>query len=117
MHVRLRVPQGTDIVATKLTVTFGGNSGWHSHPGGAAIVIVQQGDITIYRSIRNGDDKQGQSESDQEKGGQFPHYVINTYTHGQSFTELPGEVDLVGYLSRLTADPVGGELLDRDAAR
>lgn len=56
---------------------------------------IQQGDITIYRSIRKGDDGQGQSESDQERGRHFPHCVINNCTHGQSFTELPGEVDLV----------------------
>ena len=93
-HATLPLRQGQDIVAVKLTVTGGGNSGWHSHPGGA-IVIVQEGDITIYRSIRHGDDRQGQSKSDQERGGHFPHCVINTYTHGQSFTELPGEVDLV----------------------
>lgn len=90
-HANLPFRSGLDIVTAKITVTPGGSSGWHSHPGGA-IVIVQQGDVTIYRSIRNGDDG---SESDQERGGRFPHCVINTYTHGQSFVELPGEVDLV----------------------
>ena len=93
-HETLPLRQGTDIVAAQLTVKPSGSSGWHSHPGGA-IIVVQQGDITIYRSITKGDDGQGQSESDQQGGSRFPHCVINHYSHGQSFTELPGEVDLV----------------------
>ena len=32
---------GTDIVMVQLTVEPGGSSGWHSHPGGAIIVVTQ----------------------------------------------------------------------------
>ena len=63
---------GMDIVVSKVTVVPGGSSGWHSHPGGA-IVIVQQGEVTIYESVGN-------------------HCDITTYTQGQSFIERPGVV-------------------------
>jgi quercetin dioxygenase-like cupin family protein len=71
----LPLEQGSDIVVLKITVAPGGSAGWHSHPGGA-IVIVQQGDITVYESVGN-------------------HCDITAYTHGQSFIERPGEVDQV----------------------
>ena len=57
---------------SKNVVEVGGYSGWHSHPGGA-IVLVQQGEITTYRSV----------------GG---HCDITTYTAGQSFIERPSDV-------------------------
>jgi quercetin dioxygenase-like cupin family protein len=57
----------------QITVNPGGSSGWHSHPGGA-IIIVKQGELTVYRSV--GSDCQ-----------------TTTYTAGQAFIERPGEVD------------------------
>ena len=59
----------------QITVVPGGSSGWHSHPGGA-IVVVQQGSLTVYESV----------------GGRCE---ITTYTAGQAFVERPGEVDQV----------------------
>jgi hypothetical protein len=90
-HESLRLRQGLDIVVLRNTLAPGGLSGWHSHPGGA-IVVVQQGEITIYASVAKGDDEQGQSQSDQEKGDRFPQCVITRYTQGQAFVEAPGEV-------------------------
>jgi quercetin dioxygenase-like cupin family protein len=72
-HGTLPLGQGLDIVVSKITVVSGGSSGWHSHPGGA-IVIVQQGEVTLYTSVGN-------------------HCDITRYTQGQSFVERPGEVD------------------------
>jgi quercetin dioxygenase-like cupin family protein len=72
-HGTLPLEQGSDIVVSKITVVPGGSSGWHSHPGGA-IVVVQQGELTLYTSIGN-------------------HCDITTYTRGQSFVERPGEVN------------------------
>ena len=66
---------GTDIVMSQITVVPGGSSGWHSHPGGA-IVVVSQGSLTVYRSI----------------GSQCE---ITTYGAQQAFVERPGEVDQV----------------------
>jgi quercetin dioxygenase-like cupin family protein len=66
---------GTDVALAQITVIPGGSSGWHSHPGGA-IVVVQQGSLTVYGSV--GD----QCET-------------TTYTAGQAFVERPGEVDQV----------------------
>jgi len=66
---------GTDIAMAQITVVPGGSSGWHSHPGGA-IVVVRQGTLTVYRSI----------------GSQCE---IETYNAQQAFIERPGEVDQV----------------------
>jgi quercetin dioxygenase-like cupin family protein len=57
----------------QITVNPGGSSGWHSHPGGA-IIIVQTGTLTVYRSL-----------------GSQCHPT--TYSAGQAFIERPGEVD------------------------
>lgn len=64
---------GTDIVMSQITVVPGGSSGWHSHPGGA-IVVVKTGSLTVYRSI----------------GSQCQ---VTTYGAGQAFVERPGELD------------------------
>ena len=66
---------GTDVAMAQITVVPDGSSGWHSHPGGA-IVVVKQGSLTVYRSIGS------QCESE-------------TYSAGQAFIERPGEVDQV----------------------
>ncbi len=66
---------GTDVAIAQITVDPGGSSGWHSHPGGA-IVVVQQGSLTVYESV----------------GGKCE---ITTYSAGQAFVERPGEVDQV----------------------
>ena len=74
----LALKRGTDVVvvmntfAAATATTPGGSSGWHSHPGGA-IVVVAQGEITIYRSVGSVCD-------------------AKTYTAGQSFVERPNDV-------------------------
>jgi quercetin dioxygenase-like cupin family protein len=88
-HGDLRVHPGLQIVVVKATVEAGGSSGWHSHPGGA-IVIVQQGEITTYRSLEKGDEQEG-SRSGDGVSAPFPQCIITRYTQGQSFIERPGE--------------------------
>lgn len=66
---------GTNVAMAQITVVPGGSSGWHSHPGGA-IVVVQQGSLTVYEAV----------------GGRCE---IATYSAGQAFVERPGEVDQV----------------------
>lgn len=66
---------GTDVAMAQITVEPGGSSGWHSHPGGA-IIVVKTGTVTVYRSIGS------QCQS-------------TTYSAGQAFIERPGEVDQV----------------------
>jgi quercetin dioxygenase-like cupin family protein len=78
-HGSLPLRQGLDIVAVKVTLSHGGSSGWHSHPGGG-ITIVVQGELTVYSTKGNGD-----GEADER-------CVITRYTQGQAFLELPGEV-------------------------
>src|SRR5690349_8689887 len=75
----LPIKMGTDVVMAQITVDPGGSSGWHSHPGGA-IVIVKTGTLTVYRSL----------------GSQCQ---IETYNAGQAFIERPGELDNVLNLS------------------
>jgi quercetin dioxygenase-like cupin family protein len=64
---------GTDVAMAQITVDPGGSSGWHSHPGGA-IVVVKTGTLTVYESTGNKCD-------------------TTTYQEGQAFVERPGEVD------------------------
>jgi quercetin dioxygenase-like cupin family protein len=63
--------EGTDVVVAQNTFQPGGSSGWHSHPG-AAVVVVQSGQITIYRERITGGGCQAQ-----------------TYQAGQTFIERP----------------------------
>ena len=65
----------TDIAMAQITVEPGGSSGWHSHPGGA-IVVVKQGSLAVHQAIGS----QCQTE---------------TYSAGQAFIERPGELDQV----------------------
>ena len=64
--------EGTDVVVVKNTFVAGGSSGWHSHPGGA-IVVVTVGEITLYRSVGN-------------------HCDATRYIAGQAFIERPSDV-------------------------
>ena len=73
-HGTIRLRSGTDIAMAQITVNPGGSSGWHSHPGGA-IVIVKEGALTVY--------------SPGEKG----RCQTTRYAAGQAFIERPGEVD------------------------
>ena len=66
---------GTDVAMAQITVDVGGSSGWHSHPGGA-IIVVKQGALTVYQSVGN-------------------KCQSTTYSAGQAFIERPGEVDQV----------------------
>jgi quercetin dioxygenase-like cupin family protein len=68
----LPIQNGMDVAMSQITVTPGGQSGWHSHPGGA-IIVVQQGSLTLYRSHGR-------------------HCHIDTYSAGQAFIERPREV-------------------------
>ncbi len=69
----LPLQAGTDVAVAQITVNPGGSSGWHSHPGGA-IVVVKQGSLTVYRSV----------------GGMCETTI---YSAGQSFFERPDEVN------------------------
>src|SRR4249920_1307077 len=70
-HGTIPLQFGTDVAMAQITVDPGGSSGWHSHPGGA-IIIVQQGSLTVYSPVGN-------------------RCEITTYSAGQAFVERPGE--------------------------
>ena len=63
---------GTDVAMAQITVAPGGSSGWHSHPGGA-IIIVKEGSLTVFESVGN-------------------RCETTTYGAGQAFVARPGEV-------------------------
>ena len=65
--------EGTDIVMVQITVAPGGSSGWHSHPGGA-IIVIKLGALTVYRS----------------DGSECKTF---NFTAGQAFLERPGELN------------------------
>jgi quercetin dioxygenase-like cupin family protein len=66
---------GRDVAMAQITVQPGGSSGWHSHPGGA-IVVLKTGTLTVYESVGS-------------------RCEVSTYSAGQAFVERPGEVDQV----------------------
>ena len=74
-HGTIPLKFGTDVAMAQITVDPGGSSGWHSHPGGA-IIVVKQGSLTVYSSVGS-------------------KCETTTYTAGQAFIERPGEVDQV----------------------
>jgi quercetin dioxygenase-like cupin family protein len=74
-HGTIPLQFGTDVAMAQITVDPGGSAGWHSHPGGA-IVVVKQGSLTVYTSVGH-------------------HCRTTTYSAGQAFIERPGEVDNV----------------------
>ncbi len=84
----LAVKPGLEVVVTKNTIKPGGTSGWHSHPGGA-IVVVFAGQVTTYRSSGRDQSEEGNDRAGDNDGDS--RCVINTYTAGQSFIERPGE--------------------------
>jgi len=45
---RTHIPKGQDVVMVQNTFVPGGYSGWHTHPG-LAVVVVQSGQIKLYR--------------------------------------------------------------------
>jgi quercetin dioxygenase-like cupin family protein len=65
--------KGNDVVTTQNTIAPSGFSGWHSHPG-VAMIVVQAGELTLYRERVGGDNCTSQ-----------------TYSAGQVFLELPGD--------------------------
>ena len=74
-HGTIPLQVGTDVAMAQITVQPGGSAGWHSHPGGA-IVVVKQGSLTVYSPVG-------------------PKCQTTTYSAGQAFIERPGEVDNV----------------------
>ena len=74
-HGTIPLRFGTDVAMAQITVVPGGSSGWHSHPGGA-IIIVKEGALTVYSPVGH-------------------KCRTTTYSAGQAFIERPGEVDQV----------------------
>ena len=49
LDVELRASGPTDVQMLQNTIAPGGTYGWHSHPG-PSIVVVQSGELTLYRA-------------------------------------------------------------------
>ena len=72
-HGTIPLHFGADVAMAQITVAPGGSSGWHSHLGGA-IIVVKQGSLTVYSAVGS-------------------KCETTTYSAGQAFIERPGEVD------------------------
>lgn len=72
-HGTIPLKFGADVAMVQITVQPGGSSGWHSHPGGA-IIVVKEGVLSVYSPRHH-------------------RCTITTYREGQAFIERPGEVD------------------------
>lgn len=83
-HGSLPIPKGKQIVVFRNDVDEGAMSGWHSHPGGA-IVVVATGQITTYRSVGNDQGEKGDGNTGNT------HCVTTIYHAGDAFIERPGE--------------------------
>ena len=49
-HGTIPLQFGADVAVAQITVAPGGSSGWHSHLGGA-IIVVKQGSLTVYSAL------------------------------------------------------------------
>ena len=94
----------TEVAIQKVTITPGGHTGWHTHPG-PILAIVTEGQIKHTRFT--------------EKDGCIER-VFGPDESEQAFVEVPnqvhmarneGNVDAVLYIARLNI-PVGGEITD-----
>ena len=94
----------TEVAIQKVTITPGGHTGWHTHPG-PILAIVTEGQINHTRFTK----KDGCIER-----------VFGPGESEQAFVEVPnqvhmarnkGDVDAVLYIARLNI-PVGGEITD-----
>jgi quercetin dioxygenase-like cupin family protein len=95
-----------DVAMAEITVEPGGSSGWHTHPGGA-IIVVKEGTPTVYHPFRG-------------------RCKATTYSAGQAFIERPGEVDnvvntgtvpYVLYVTFPNVPPGGSARIDEPAPR
>ncbi|MGZ8597038.1 MAG: cupin domain-containing protein [Actinomycetota bacterium] len=71
-RVRLQQGEGKTTVVADFTLTPGGTTGWHSHPG-KTLVLVTAGEFTLYR------DRDGRCRT-------------RTYGPGEGFVEPPSSV-------------------------
>ena len=94
----------TEVAIQKVTITPGGHTGWHTHPG-PIVAIVTEGQINHTRF--------GKKDGCIER-------VFGPGESEQAFVEVPnqvhmarnkGDVDAVLYIARLNI-PVGGEITD-----
>jgi quercetin dioxygenase-like cupin family protein len=55
LGLKIRADEPTDVAVVQATLTPGGFTGWHGHPG-PSLVIVKSGTITMYQPSRRDDD-------------------------------------------------------------
>lgn len=82
---KARIPEGKDVVMVQNTFVAGGSSGWHTHPG-LAVIVVQSGEITLYREAVGG----GTCHTHTYHAGQvfYEHHNVaqNAINHGSTDT-------------------------------
>lgn len=61
--IKTKGKEAFDVVVQEITFTPGGQSGWHSHPG-QAIVVIESGTFTTYRAVGGDDDDDDDADDD-----------------------------------------------------
>ena len=103
LDVVLQSSGPTDVQMLQNTITPGGTYGWHSHPG-PSIVVVQSGELTLYRAADAGCTPQvfGPGTGFVDQGGNV-HLVRNE-----------GSVDAVVYVTSIIPQGAGRRIDELD---
>jgi hypothetical protein len=80
MGFKIRADEPTDIALVEASLTPGGYTGWHGHPG-PSLVVVKSGTLTMYQP-RRGDDH----DDDAVRQGSC---LVQTFSAGQAFVHPP----------------------------
>src|SRR6476659_9210694 len=77
--VKIKTKGLSDVYVVKNTITPGGHTGWHSHPG-PSIISVVSGQATEYRSDSPDGIVHAASTSFVDEGGDHAHIMVNEGT-------------------------------------
>jgi len=77
--VKIKTKGVSDVYVAKNTITPGGHTGWHSHPG-PSIISVVSGQATEYRSDSPDGIVHAASTSFVDEGGDHAHIIVNEGT-------------------------------------
>ena len=77
--VKIKTKGVSDVYVVKNTITPGGHTGWHSHPG-PSIISVVSGQATEYRSDSPDGIVHAASTSFVDEGGDHAHIIVNEGT-------------------------------------
>lgn len=77
LDFKLRAEKPTDIALVEASLTPGGYTGWHGHPG-PSLVVVKSGTLTMYQPRRRDDDHDDDAVAQSK-------CLVKTFNAGQAF--------------------------------